>query len=183
MLLQGEIWCWSLLGLKGLLTWPILMLLVILEEAITFTYLQMFDILLCSELEIVGFLHEAKQWTSIYVNCLSQSTTPGHTQSRFHWLFLGIKCTRFQYFMMCTFPFQILSFGSLNKMCLGLWIQHLTSLMVVPFWDGNESQTAYYLQVFVQLNCILNKWQSSTIKKLQKLTKKTHAKITSMIHS
>ena len=25
----------------------------------------LFDILLCSELEIIGFLHEAKQWTSI----------------------------------------------------------------------------------------------------------------------
>ena len=25
----------------------------------------LFDILLCSELEIIGFLHEAKQWTRI----------------------------------------------------------------------------------------------------------------------
>ena len=25
----------------------------------------LFDILLCSELEIIGFLHEAKQWTGI----------------------------------------------------------------------------------------------------------------------
>ena len=66
LMLQGEIWCWSLLGRKGL-TWPILMLLVFPEEAITYTYLQIIYLifLLCSELEIIGFLHEAKQWTSI----------------------------------------------------------------------------------------------------------------------
>lgn len=46
------------------------------------------DILLCSELEIIGFLHEAKQWTSIYVNCLSQSTTPGHSEPLFVWYLL-----------------------------------------------------------------------------------------------
>ena len=68
-------------------------------------------------------------------------------------------------------------FGSLNKMCLGLWIQHLTSLMVIPFWDGNESQQHNIIYKY------LSSWQSSTIKKLQKLTKKTHAKISSMVYT